>query len=172
MTRREIRPLHRVSGILRVATLLIATTGLPAQAGMADLINGVKVGAQLPTLDLHYFGSAPTVENRLLLIDFWATWCEPCRTSIPALNALQARFAEKGLSVLGVTQESENVVLPFLKLIPMRYASAADGDPSLFHALRIKALPYAIFVAPGGRIVWRGQPEEIDQALVESLLRK
>ena len=170
--RTSIYRLRAGAAILRLAALLLTAACMPAQAGMADLINGVKVGAQLPALDLHYFGSAPLQEGRLTLIDFWATWCEPCRTSIPALNALQARFAEQGLRVIGVTQESETLVAPFLKIVPMRYASAADGMPSLYQALHIKALPYAIFVTPGGKIIWRGQPDEIDDALVENLLHK
>ena len=174
MTQPIAHQLHGLARGWRATALLfaLACAHAPAQAGVADLINGVKVGAQLPMLDLHYVGAAPLLENRLLLVDFWATWCEPCRTSIPALNALQAKFAEKGLTVIGVTQESEKFVQPFLQMVPMHYASAADGNPSLYRALHIKALPYAMFVSPNGKIVWRGQPDEIDDDLVERLLRK
>ena len=154
------------------AALLVGGPCLHAHAGMADLINGVAVGSQLPFVDLHYLGAVPTLEEHLVLIDFWATWCEPCRTSIPALNTLQARFAAKGLVVVGVSPESAEVVLPFLKTVPMQYASAIDGSPGLHKSLHIKALPYAVFVSRSGRIIWRGQPAEIDDALVDTLLAR
>ncbi len=154
------------------ATLLVAITCSNAHAGMADLINGVKVGSQLPPVELHYLGTAPTVVDHLVLIDFWATWCEPCRTSIPSLNALQARFATKGLVVIGVSPETAEVVLPFLQTVPLHYAIAIDDSSGLHKSLHIRALPYAMFVSRSGRIVWRGQTAEIDDALVNALLRQ
>jgi thiol-disulfide isomerase/thioredoxin len=144
----------------------------PAQAGFVDIFNGVTVGAQLPKNDLVFLGAAPSTANNVRLIDFWATTCAPCRTSIPKLNALHQKYASKGLVMIGVSEESKEVVAPFLEKVPMHYAAAVEGMYSLHKALRIRALPYAIFVDRSGTIVWRGQPEEITEQLIESLLPK
>ncbi len=143
----------------------------PAYAGVADFLNGVKLGQPLPQHDLQFIGAAPDTANKLLLIDFWATHCAPCVTSIPEVNALHDKFAPKGLLIIGLSDETEAKVKPFLEKHPMRYASAIEGSKSLQKALRIKAIPYAIFVDRNGKIVWRGQPDDITDELVESLLR-
>jgi thiol-disulfide isomerase/thioredoxin len=139
-------------------------------ANISYFFNGVKVGTQLPAHEFVYLGPAPVIENRLQLIDFWATWCAPCRVSIPRLNELQARFAPRGLVIIGLTKEPRTAVEPFLEKIPMNYASALDGDSKLYTALKIKGLPYAIFADKTGKIVWRGQPDAITDQLIESLL--
>ncbi|MDP9107967.1 MAG: TlpA family protein disulfide reductase [Pseudomonadota bacterium] len=149
--------------------LTLAACALTAEAGMADLINGVKVGAQLPPAELHFL-SPPPASPRLRLIDFWATWCEPCRESIPALGVLQTKYAGEGLAVIGVTAETLDVVQAFQQKLPMAYTTALDSKPGLNSALHIRALPYAIMVAADGTIVWRGQPGEIDDALLRRLL--
>jgi cytochrome c biogenesis protein CcmG, thiol:disulfide interchange protein DsbE len=151
--------------------LLAVFVACPVHAGVADFLNGVKVGQPLPAHDIQFLGASPDTTDKLLLIDFWATHCAPCVTSIPEVNALHDKFAPKGLVIIGLSDEAEAKVKPFLAKHPMRYASAIEGPKSLQKALRIKAIPYAIFVDRKGKIVWRGQPDDITDELVESLLR-
>lgn len=134
------------------------------------MFNGVKIGTPLPSNDLVFLDAKPSTANTVQLIDFWSTTCEPCKTSIPKLNALHQKYAPKGLVMIGVSEESRETVIPFLEKVPMQYASAVEGTASLHKALRIRALPYAIFVNRSGTIVWRGQPSEITGELIESLL--
>ncbi|MFZ6845376.1 TlpA family protein disulfide reductase [Undibacterium sp. RuTC16W] len=157
--------------LLVIIALFFGTCNL-AEAGFVDMFNGVKVGSQLPENDLKYLTKAPNKNARLILIDFWATWCVPCRESIPKLNALYTKFASEGVEVIGVTKESEEVVRPFLEKTPILYPHAIEGARSLHETLGIKALPYAIFVNQNGKILWRGQPSEIKESLVLSLLTK
>ena len=83
---------------------------------------------------------------------------------------MHAKFAADRFEIVGVTQESEELVRPFLEKMPILYPHAIEGSKSLHVSLGIKALPYAIFVNQGGKIIWRGQPSEITDALVVSLL--
>ena len=150
--------------------LLAAIITFPVQAGLADFLNGVKVGQQLPAHNFQFIGSVPDTSDKLLLIDFWATHCAPCITSIPEVNALHDKYAAKGLVIIGLSDETEAKVKPFLVKHPMRYASAIEGTQSLKKELRIKAIPYAIFVDRTSKIVWRGQPDDITDKLIDSLL--
>ncbi|NDI84366.1 redoxin family protein [Undibacterium sp. B2R-29] len=143
---------------------------LPSQAGIVDMFNGVTVGDPLPKNNIVFLSAPPPTTNNVQLIDFWATTCAPCRTSIPKLNALHHKYSPKGLVVIGVSEEPREAVVPFLEKVPMHYSSAVEGTASLHKALRIRALPYAIFVNRSGTIVWRGQPSEITGELIESLL--
>lgn len=167
--------MHKTLAALAATVALFAAT--PSHAGFVDLFNGVKVGTALPAHEIRQVaGAVPDAAAKLRLIDFWATTCAPCRTSIPQLNALHDKYASRGLALIGVTDEAADKVLPFLEKLPMRYAVAVEADPaaptSLHRSLRIRALPYAIFVDRRGIIVWRGQPEQIDDGLVEALLAK
>jgi len=155
-----------------VLCLLIVLIGSsPSNAGPLDLYNGVKLGKQLPENDLQYLTDPPVLKNNtLILIDFWATWCAPCRESIPEFNDLYKKYSGKGLVVIGVTEEPKEEIATFLEKYPMNYPHAVEGGKSLHKALRIRALPYAIFVNSSGKIIWRGQPSDISEKLVQSLL--
>jgi thiol-disulfide isomerase/thioredoxin len=154
------------------ALIFAALSALSANAGVVDFFNGVKLGKPLPENDLQYLGVPPVTTDKLLLIDFWATHCAPCVASISEINALHDKFAPKGLVIIGISDETEAKVKPFLLKHPMRYASAIEGSKSIHKALQIKALPYSIFVDGKGKIMWRGQPSEITDELVESMLKK
>ena len=93
--------------------LLAAIITFPVHAGIADFLNGVKVGQQLPARNFQFIGSAPDTSDKLLLIDFWATHCAPCITSIPEVNALHDKYAAKGLVIIGLSDETEAKVKPF-----------------------------------------------------------
>lgn len=167
--------MHRTLAALAAVAALLAAPA--SRASFVDMFNGVNVGTALPAHEIrHVAGAVPDAAAKLRLIDFWSTTCAPCRTSIPQLNALHDKYASRGLALIGVSDEPADKVLPFLEKLPMRYAVAVEVDPaaptSLHKSLRIRALPYAIFVDRGGVIVWRGQPEQIDAALVEALLAK
>ncbi len=153
-----------------ILSLALAGSAVCASAGLVDWYNGVKLDARLPAHDLQFIGAAPTLEGKLVLMDFWATWCAPCRESFPKLNAWHASYAAKGLVIVGVSPETAEVVTPFLTRVPLQYAVAVEGKKSIQKAFGIKGLPYAFFVNKAGKIVWRGQPADITDQLIESLL--
>ena len=137
--------------------------GLPgtASAGVMDWWNGVKLGSVLPEYDTEYIGLAPPADFKLRLIDFWATWCAPCREEFPHLNALHARFASDGLSVVGLTRESRAVVEAFFPKVGFTYHIGAAGNQQLQQVLGITALPYALLVNRKRVIVWRGKASSL-----------
>jgi thiol-disulfide isomerase/thioredoxin len=149
-----------------------ALAPVAASAGVMDWYNGVKVGARLPAYDTQYLGAPPAEGAKLLLIDFWATWCAPCREEFPHLNALSAALSSQGLAVVGLTQEPVETAREFLRKVDIQYPVAAAGARPLQKQLGIKALPYAIVVDRSQTIVWRGQASTLSAAQVAGRLRQ
>ncbi len=156
-------------------TALIAATLAPLSgysvAGIIDWFTGVTLGQSLPEFDADYLGAEPSRENKLLLIDFWATWCAPCRNEFPHLNDLHEAFSSRGLEVVGLTKESKAVVQAFLPKVDIRYKLGAGGAKQLQTALGIKALPYAVLVGKDNKVIWRGQSSGLSAAEVQGHLR-
>ena len=133
----------------------------------------LEVGQKAPDIDApKWFNTdAPVAlkrgSNDVSVVEFWATWCGPCRYSIPHLNKLHADLKTRGVPVVGLTDEAPNVVSSFMLETPMDYpvgaGSRAGGDYG------VEGLPTA-FVVKGGRIVWRGHPmQNLDIAIERAI---
>lgn len=161
--------MHRRSMLLSLGLLPVSGLG---HAGAVDWYNGVKVGSTLPAYDAEFLNEPLGDGARITLVDFWATWCAPCRDEIPKLNRLYAQYRDKGLLIVGLTQEKPEIAAPFLKKVPMDYPSGAGGRQPLQKTMGIKALPYSILVDRANKIVWRGQPSELDSTSIEAWLQR
>ena len=76
---------------------LVGLSAVPAHAQMVV----AKEGGQLPALSLSYLGKQPELTGKPLLVEFWATWCPPCRKSIPHLNEVYSKYKAQGLQIVG-----------------------------------------------------------------------
>lgn len=100
----------------------------------------------------------------IYVVEFWATWCPPCRESIPHLTELQKKFKDKGVVFVGVSSEDVDTVREFVKKMgsKMEYAVAVDdkGETTkrYLEAWGIEGIPHAFVVDKEGRIAWQGHP--------------
>jgi thiol-disulfide isomerase/thioredoxin len=129
-----------------------------------------KAGDPLPTLTLNYLGKQPELNGKPLLVEFWATWCPPCRKSIPHLNEIYSKYKTQGLEIVGITDEDEATVKKFQKQIPMDYNVAINTPQSIYKQFGIEAIPTAFLVDKGGKIVWSGHPMDLTENQIQSVL--
>ena len=94
-------------------------------------------------------------KDRTLLINFWATWCVPCREEVPALTRIQRRFSAKNLQIVGIALDTPDLALSFAKTYGINYPVLIGGletiDLTRSLGNRGGALPFTLVLAPGGR---------------------
>ena len=107
------------------------------------------------------------LRGKVVVIEFWATWCGPCRASIPHMNKLHDRWKDKDVVVIGLTDESPEDVRQFIRENGIRYAVGADSLSSFDYG--VNSIPNAFVIAGDGTVVWDGYPgRELDQAVAQA----
>ena len=157
---------------LFVALLLVAgpAAALEPGAALPDVTAG-SLGESRP-LALKAF------KGRVLYVDFWASWCVPCRLSMPALDALYRKHSARGFMVLGVNKDTTVAdAQRFLKRVPVGFPLAHDVQDGLAKAFDVKAMPSGYLVDRRGvvRRVHRGFTAETAAVLereIEELLKE
>jgi cytochrome c biogenesis protein CcmG, thiol:disulfide interchange protein DsbE len=121
-----------------------------------------------------WLSKEPERKGKFVLIDFWATWCGPCRKAIPELNAFHKKFGEK-LVVIGVSDETEEKVRNFNEP-NIEYFSAIDTKARTKGALQVTGIPHVVILDPDGIVRWEGFPllngYELTEDVVAKILQK
>ncbi len=112
----------------------------------------------------------PNYAGKFLLVDFWATWCGPCRRSIPELNALQAKFKGR-LVVVGLSDETESEVRA-MRSPKIDYSVAIDTSATMKKTVEVKGIPHAMLIDPKGVVRFEGHPGYLTAEGVAGLLAK
>lgn len=152
------------------------------------------VGSQAPALDIEHWVSdgegqfAHTKElasDKVYVIEFWATWCGPCIASMPHLSEIQDKYADKGVQIVSISDESLETVEAFLEKptrndkeityreLTKNYCLTVDPDKSVmkdyFRAAGQNGIPCAFIVGREGLVEWIGHPMKMDEVLEQVL---
>lgn len=105
-------------------------------------------------------------DGRVYVIELWGTWCAPCIKNIPKLTALQKKYREEGLVVVGYSWEEPKTVQKFVRRMgeKMRYVLVNDSEGKTLKYLAeekevVQGFPYSFVINGKGRVVWQGSPQ-------------
>ena len=112
----------------------------------------------------------PEREGKVVLIDFWATWCKPCVGLIPETNHLAEEFKDD-LVVVGLSDESADKIRAFQKKTEMKYPLAVDPDSKMAKQLEIAGIPHVLLVSSDGVVRWQGLPALPTDRLTADIVR-
>jgi thiol-disulfide isomerase/thioredoxin len=163
---------------------LAATTALAALAALAAPARAdLTVGDSAPKLKVKEFVKGEPIEaleqGNIYVVEFWATWCGPCRATIPHLSELQKKHKDVKFIGVNVWEQDQDAVVPFVKEMgdKMDYRVAVDSIPegkdadagamatNWMKAADQNGIPAAFIVNQDLKVVWIGHPAEIDEPL-------
>lgn len=115
-------------------------------------------------------GDWGALRGKLVVVEFWATWCGPCVAAIPHLNELAKKFDGRPVVFVSLTDEDEAPVAKFLQRKPMKGWVGLDPDRSVFDAYGVRGIPHTVLVGPDGTLIAATNPTDVTEAVLEEIL--
>ena len=164
---------HRVTGIAArtLAALLVALPALAATSSepAPDFTLSARGGGQV---------SLSQFKGQVVMINFWATWCGPCRQEMPLLESIYKKYNKMGFVLLGVNVEPDpKAAEEWLKEVPVSFPILYDTDSKVSRLYKVNGMPSTVFIDRNGRlrVVHRGyKPGDENEYLnhVRTLIRE
>lgn len=112
---------------------------------------GKGVGQTPPALNAE--ADLAALKGKVVLVDFWASWCAPCREELPELEALHKRFADKGLHIIGVNiDETKEAMDSFLASMPLSFQVVFDDGQSIVERWAPPKMPTSYIIDKSGKV--------------------
>lgn len=132
-------------------------------------------GPKAPEIQAAYWlNTAPLsltdLRGKIVVLEFWATWCPPCRTTIPHLVKMYKTYKDKGVVFVSLTNEPRQTVEPFVGKMGMVYP-VGGGSPT-GRVYGVRGIPHAFIIDASGAVVWQGHPMGGLQQAIEKQLGK
>lgn len=139
-------------GLCRVLAVAALGSFVPAALGLS-------IGDDAPAFALPSAQGAPValagLRGQVVYVDFWASWCGPCRRSFPWMNDLQRRYGGRGVAIVAINVDAKREDADrFLRQYPADFAVVYDGAGSTPRAYDVKAMPSSYVVDARGKIAW------------------
>jgi len=161
--------LRSLPALLLLAAGLTAGATAPAPSPAPDFSLPARDGGEVRLSSL---------KGQVVMINFWATWCGPCRKEMPLLEQLQAKYGPLGFTLLGVNVEPDSAAATaWLKSVPVSFPILFDTRNAVAESFGVQGMPSSVFVDRAGRVryVHRGyQPGDESQYadLIRSLAKE
>lgn len=157
--------------LLFIGALLVGAIALGVQQARGYPI--VDEGTQMPdfTLEREAGGvvQLSQLRGKVVVVNFWATWCPPCRDEIPYLVKTVEEFAPRGVELVAISNDNlesqQQAVRGFLKRFPQLQPYVAYGQPEVGHQYRVRALPSLFVLDREGRVVASQQGQASERQL-------
>jgi peroxiredoxin len=185
---RDATGLRALGLVVLLATALAACnrseaerTGASDPFDALDLIR-IKVATPAKDFTLPSLTGQPVrladFRGQVVLLNFWATWCPPCREEMPSMERLHQRYGNRGFSIVAISIDAGGapVVVPFARALKLTFPIALDPGMAVNNEYRVQALPSTFLIDRNANVVAlavgpRDWDSRAARALIESLLR-
>ena len=161
------------NSIIRIAIAVLAIYSfISPSTSYAGDAPGFTLPGQNNTIQLSKY------KGKVVYLDFWASWCEPCKRSFPWMNQLQEQYGENGFEIIAVNlDESRNDADAFLEKMPAKFDIAFDKSGKTAEAYKLKAMPSSFLIDRDGKLVhkslgYRAEEKKILEKKIQQLVGK
>jgi len=160
--------------VMTIAVILLAVSACSEPP--VEVPTAPEVGSRTPSFEAKFLnGDTEKIDDILengVILNFWATWCGPCRREMPLLTQLADRSGDDGVMIIAVnTGEIEETIRPFLDEFNVNFPVALDIDGSITRLYAVPALPMTFFIDGDGIIQYRRVGELKEGHITEGLAR-
>ena len=178
--------------VVIIVVTVAALVGLTIYADRATRVSGAgakpaesrMAGKPEPELKLKDLSGKDVAladfKGKVVFVNFWATWCDPCRVEIPWLIAMQNKYGDKGFTVLGIAmdEEGKSVVAPFLEKerfdvggqqLPMNYPILLGSDEASDKFGGILGYPSSFLISRDGKIITKFEGLKSEEELAQAI---
>ena len=163
-----------LAGTLVASILLVLVAMMGAEIAVEHRVADVRVGAPAPNIEQksedHGDIDLEEYRGKVVLLNFWATWCPPCLEEMPLFNDLQARFGDQGFQIITVnTDRSRSALKDFLKANDLQFPVIHDRDRTLTMRFAVDSYPTTFLIDKKGVIVRSGHVMDFEAEILKLL---
>jgi thiol-disulfide isomerase/thioredoxin len=165
--------------MLVLSSLAVCPQGPDGQASPQDKANGPPLGSQAPDFELKVLGSngktmqLSSLKGKAVIVNFWATWCEPCKIEMPWLVELQKKYGPQGLQIIGVAVDDseEKIISAFSHKMGVNYPVLQGTEKVADLYGGVDGLPTNFFLDRSGKVVDRVLGL-VSESVIEDAIKK
>jgi thiol-disulfide isomerase/thioredoxin len=166
------------SNALLLTLILTFAIGLHGQQLKEIPANALKRGDQAPPLQFEFVVKGPrpadvnwqALDGKVVVLDFWGTWCAPCVAGIPHLNEMVLHYKEKPVQFIAVGHENPRKVAWFLQEHPIDAWIALDTNLSVYKAYSAFGIPHTVIVDGKGIVAAVLNPKDMTESVIDAVL--
>jgi cytochrome c biogenesis protein CcmG/thiol:disulfide interchange protein DsbE len=144
-----------IAVLVAVAVVALLVFGLLSKGNSRVAVGEAAPAPVLPKLDQPGDGSLKEYRGKWVLVNFWASWCEPCRDEAPALTKFQGEYGGRDFTVVGIdTEDISDDGAKFAKEFGLTYPLLHDGNGDNGHEFGTTGVPENYLLEPNGKVAW------------------